>query len=97
VKKIEAFVKTSRLDEIVNRLRLIGTTGMTVTAVHGLGAKAAPRYQLMVVVHDEDAAHVVAAIVHAGRTDSPGDGIVTVMDVDGVMRIRTNEIDAEAL
>ena len=112
MKKIEALVRTSRLDDIVERLRLIGTTGMTVTEVHGISAStgsvtvvqghrmwnvAAPRYQLMVVVHDEDAAHVVAAILRTARTDAPGDGIITVTNVVGAMRIRTNEIDADAL
>jgi nitrogen regulatory protein PII len=112
VKKIEALVRTSRLDDIVERLRLIGTNGMTVTEVHGISPStatqtvvhgqrvwnlAAPRYQLMIVVRDEDAAHVVAAILRTARTDAPGDGIITVSDVDGVMRIRTNEVDADAI
>jgi nitrogen regulatory protein P-II 1 len=83
---------------------------MTVTEVHGFSASTAttlfhgqrirfatPRYQLMVVVRDEDVAHVVAAIRHSAHTDTPGDGIITVVDVLGVMRIRTGEIDADAL
>ena len=112
LKKIEAVVRTSRLDDIVERLRLIGTMGMTVSEVHGMspsttsvtvvqGQKlwrlSAPRYQLMVVVRDEDAPHVIAAIMRCARTDAPGDGIITVTDVDGVMRIRTGEVDADAI
>ena len=56
-----------------------------------------PRYQLTAVVRDEDAAHAVAAIVQTARTDAPGDGLVTVSDVDGIMRIRTGEVDADAI
>ena len=112
MKKIDAIVRTSRFDDIVNRLRLIGVTGMTLSEVYGISGSAtsdralrgrrvapqsAPRYQLMVVVRDEDAAQVVNAIVHAGRTDGPGDGIVTVEDVVGAMRIRTGETDLNAL
>jgi nitrogen regulatory protein P-II 1 len=112
VKKIEAFVRTSRLDDIVERLRLIGTTGLTVTEAHGMSPSttsasvvqgqrvwrlSAPRYQLMILTRDEDAPHVVAAILRTARTDAPGDGLVTVTDVDGVMRIRTGEIDADAI
>jgi nitrogen regulatory protein P-II 2 len=112
MKRIEAVVRTSRLDEIVNRLRLIGTTGMTITEVHGISASTtsvivaraqrvqkvmAPRYQIMVVLRDEDAPHVVAAIRRAACTDAPGDGLITVMEVDGVMRIRTNEVDDDAI
>ena len=112
MKKIEAIVRTSRLDEIVSRLRLIGMTGMTVSEVHGMSVSTktmsvvhghrmvsltAPRYQLMTVVPDEDVAHVVAAIMRTARTDAPGDGIITVVNVDGVMRIRTGEVDADAI
>jgi nitrogen regulatory protein P-II 1 len=112
VKKIEAVVRTSRLDDIVERLRLIGTIGLTVTEAHGMSRStttstvfqgqrlwklSAPRYELMVVVHDQDVPHVVAAIVRCARTDAPGDGLITVTDVDGAMRIRTGEIDADAI
>jgi nitrogen regulatory protein P-II 1 len=112
VKKIEAVVRTSRLDDIVERLRLIGTIGLTVSEAHGISQSttsstvvhgqrlwkpSAPRYEVMVVVQDEDAPHVVAAIVRCARTDAPGDGIITVTDVDGAMRIRTGEIDADAI
>jgi nitrogen regulatory protein P-II 1 len=112
VKKIEALVRTSRLDDIVERLRLIGTAGLTVTEAHGMSPStmsatviqgqrvwsvSAPRYQIMVVVRDEDAPHVVAAILRTARTDAPGDGIVTVSDIDGAMRIRTGEVDADAI
>jgi len=112
MKKIDAIVRTSRFDDIVNRLRLIGVTGMTIGEVYGISAgttgdrvshgqrmqlRSAPRYQLMVVVRDEDAAQVVNAIVHSGRTDAPGDGLVTVGDVIGAMRIRTGETNVDAL
>ncbi|HVZ71643.1 MAG TPA: P-II family nitrogen regulator [Polyangia bacterium] len=112
MKRVEAVVRTSKLDEIVNRLHLIGTNGLTVTEVHGMSAStttvtvvhghrmqqfAAPRYQIMTVVRDEDAAHVVAAILRTAHTGSPGDGIITVADVLGVMRIRTNEVDDDAV
>lgn len=112
MKKIEAVVRTSRLDEIVERLRLIGTIGMTVTEAHGMSRSTtsstvvqgqrlwkttAPRYELMIVVPDQDVPHVVAAIVRCARTDAPGDGLITVSDIDGVMRIRTGEVDADAI
>jgi nitrogen regulatory protein PII len=111
MKRIDATVRTSRLEEIVNRLRLIGVTGMTLTEVYGFGlttnvagspgarvrSSTAPRYQLMVVVRDEDAAHIVNAIVVAGRTESPGDGVVFVSDIVDVLRIRTGETGTDAL
>jgi nitrogen regulatory protein P-II 1 len=72
---------------------------MSATVIQGqrVWSVSAPRYQIMVVVRDEDAPHVVAAILRTARTDAPGDGIVTVSDIDGAMRIRTGEVDADAI
>jgi nitrogen regulatory protein P-II 1 len=113
MKKIDAIVKTSRFDDIVARLRLIGVAGLTLVEVfrtgpaattesmsrgHGMRMQTVPRYQLTVVVRDEDVAHVVNAIVHAARTEAPeasSDGFITVEDVLGILRIRTGE-EAEA-
>ena len=110
--KVEAVVRTSRLGEIVNRLRLIGVPGMTISEAHGMSAStgtpmsimgqrmtrpSSPRYHVMIVVRDEDVAHIVAAIVHSGCTNAPGDGIVTVTDIEGVLRIRTDEVDLDAI
>jgi nitrogen regulatory protein P-II 1 len=113
MKTVEAVVRTSRLDDVVNRLYLIGIRGMTVEEVHGMSdstVRAAgfwrgqrieqhsePRYQLIIVVNDDDVDNVVRAIVQTARTDAPGDGVVFVSDVDGIMRIRTGEVDADAI
>jgi len=112
MKKIDAIVKTSRFEEIVDRLRLIGVTGLTAAEVQGISPSAmthgvfqgqryvnpsAPRYQITVVVEDGDVAAVVNAIRLRGQTDSPGDGIITVSDALEAIRIRTGEIGADAL
>jgi len=112
MKKIDAVVKTSRFEEIVDRLRLIGVTGLTAAEVQGISPSAmtegifqgqryvnasAPRYQITVVVEDGDVAAVVNAIRLRGQTGSPGDGIITVSDALEAIRIRTGEIGADAL
>jgi nitrogen regulatory protein PII len=112
MKKIDAIVKTSRFGDIVDRLRLIGVTGLTVAEVHGFSHSAmtsgsfqgqsyvtasAPRYQITVFVPDDDVASVVNAIRLRGRTDSPGDGIITVTDTLEAIRIRTGEMGLDAL
>ena len=112
MKKIEAIVRTFKLEDIVQRLRAVGVTGMTITDVQGLSpstatpnvfrgsrymTESAPRYQLMIVVLDEAVDAVVRAIRVAGTTESPGDGIVTVSDVAAVVRVRTGETGAAAL
>jgi len=112
MKKIDAIVKTSRFEEIVDRLRLIGVTGLTAAEVHGISPSAtssgifqgqryvnasAPRYQITVVVDDGDVASIVNAIRQRGQTGSPGDGIITVTDTLEAIRIRTGEIGVDAL
>ncbi len=112
MKKIEAIVRTFKLEDIVQRLRAVGVTGMTVTDAQGISPSTAtqnvfhghryvtenaPRYHLMIVVVDESVDAVVRAIRVAGTTESHGDGIITVSDVDAVVRVRTGETGAGAL
>jgi nitrogen regulatory protein PII len=112
MKRIDAIVRPHRLEDIVNRLRLIGVVGMTVTEVHGMSPStslegvfhgqryrtpSAPRYQLTIVVRDDLAASVVRAVVQTARTEESGDGIIVVGDVVDAIRIRTGESGNDAL
>jgi len=112
MKRIDAVVKVFKLEEIVERLRHIGVVGLTVAEGHGMSpstevqsvfhgsrytSSSSPRYQLTIVVVDDDAAPVANAIVRAGGSDSPGDGIIVVSDVVEVVRIRTGERGSAAL
>jgi nitrogen regulatory protein PII len=112
MKKIDAIVRTHRIDYVVSRLRLVGVTGMTLAEVHGMSPStaiegvfhghryripSAPRYQLTIVVSDDFAAAVVSAIARAARTEEPGDGIIMIGDVVNAVRIRTGESGNDAL
>jgi nitrogen regulatory protein PII len=112
MKKIDAIVKTSQFAEIVDRLRLIGVTGLTAAEVHGFSPNATtsgsylgqahvtssvPRYMITVFVTDDDVASIVNAIRQRGQTNSPGDGIITVSDTLEAIRIRTGERGVDAL
>jgi nitrogen regulatory protein P-II 1 len=112
MRRIDAIIRPHRIEEVVNRLRLIGVTGMTLTEVHGISSStatfgvfrgerymmpSAPRYQLMIVVPDGLAEPVVAAVARAARTEEAGDGIVSVGEVLEVFRIRTGESGDGAL
>lgn len=112
MKKVEAIVNTSRFDDVVDRLRLIGVTGMTAAEAHELSphlvsggtfqgtpwiTSGAPRYQITVVVDDGDVAAVVAAIRARAQTGSAGDGVITVSDVLEAIRVRTGELGVDAL
>jgi nitrogen regulatory protein PII len=85
---------------------------MTIAEVHGMSEStavegvfhgqryripSAPRYLLTIVIPDDLAATVVGAIMHAARTEERGDGLITVVDVDDVIRIRTGQSGVDAL
>jgi nitrogen regulatory protein PII len=56
-----------------------------------------PKVRLDLVVLDDDAESIVAAIAKHARTGTIGDGKIWVTPVDGAMRVRTGERDRDAL
>ena len=56
-----------------------------------------PRVKLEVAETEEQAEQMVEAIVKAAGTGKIGDGKVFVYDLERVVRIRTGELDADAL
>ena len=112
MKKIEAIVKPFKLDEVREALSEVGVTGLTVTEVKGFGRQKGhtelyrgaeyvvdflPKIKLEVAVTDEQADAVVEAIMQAAGTGKIGDGKIFVWDLDKVVRIRTGEMDGDAL
>jgi len=53
--------------------------------------------RLEVVVEDGDSADVVDVIVKAAQTGKIGDGKVWVTPVETIVRVRTGELDGDAL
>ena len=112
MKKIEAVIKPFKLDEVRDALGEVGVEGMTVSEVKGFGRQKGhteiyrgseytvdflPKIQLEVVVTDENAEASVGAITKAANTGKIGDGKIFVSDVEGAIRIRTDEKGEEAL
>jgi nitrogen regulatory protein P-II 1 len=112
LKLITAIVKPFKLDDVKSALKDAGATGMTVTEVQGFGRQAGhtevyrgaeytidfvPKVRIEVLADEADVDRLVEVIVGAARTGKIGDGKVWVTQVDRVIRIRTGEIDADAL
>lgn len=112
MKKLEAIVRTSKLEEVKVALSKIGLTGMTVTEVRGFGRQKGhtetyrgaeyavdflPKIKIEVVVDSSRAAEAVGAIVAAAKTGQVGDGKIFVFDVADVVRVRTGESGANAI
>jgi nitrogen regulatory protein P-II 1 len=112
VKKIEAIVRPSRLEEIKEALTAIGVTGMTVSEVKGFGRQKGhtelyrgaeyvidflPKIRIETVVRDDLVGPIVEAISGAARTGKVGDGKIFVFDVEEAIRVRTGERGESAL
>lgn len=112
MKKIEAVIKPFKLDEVREALSDVGISGMTVTEVKGFGRQKGhtelyrgaeyvvdflPKVKLEIVVADERVDAAIEAITKAARTGKIGDGKIFVMPVEQVVRIRTGELNEEAV
>jgi len=112
MKKIEAVIKPFKLDDVREALSGIDITGMTVTEVKGFGRQKGhtelyrgaeyvvdflPKVKLEIVVADDRVDACIDAIVSAARTGKIGDGKIFVTDVSKSLRIRTGELDENAL
>ena len=112
MKLIVAIVKPFKLDDVRSALSELGINGMTITEVKGFGRQKGhtelyrgaeyvvdflPKVKLEVAVAGDIADRVVEAIVDSAMTGKVGDGKLFVYDIDKVIRIRTGEMDQDAI
>ena len=109
---ITAIVKPFKLDDVKSALKDAGVTGMTVTEVQGFGRQAGhtevyrgaeytidfvPKVRIEVLADEGDVDRLIEVIAGAARTGKIGDGKIWVTPADRIIRIRTGEVDADAL
>jgi nitrogen regulatory protein PII len=112
MKLVVAIIKPFKLDDVREALADVGVQGVTVTEVKGFGRQKGhtelyrgaeyvvdflPKIKLEVAIADDQAERVVEAIQQAARTGKIGDGKIFVSQLDQVVRIRTGELDNDAL
>ena len=112
MKLITAIIKPFKLDEVRDALSEVGVQGMTVTELKGFGRQKGhtelyrgaeyivdfvPKVKLEVAVEDSIEDKVVEAIVGAAQTGKLGDGKIFVYDLGKALRIRTGELNGDAL
>jgi nitrogen regulatory protein P-II 1 len=56
-----------------------------------------PKLKLEIICHDSEYLQAVDAIRRAAKTDRIGDGKIFVLPVEGAIRIRTGEDDADVI
>ena len=112
MKKIDAIVRTSKLEPLKEALFEAGVKGMTVSEVQGCGnqhgwkeyfrgsevmVNTLPKIKLEIVAEDDAVETLVGVIASAARTGAVGDGKIFVMPVEEVVRIRTSQRGYEAV
>src|ERR1700743_2083763 len=112
MKLVVAIIKPFKLDDVREALAEVGVQGVTVTEVKGFGRQKGhtelyrgaeyvvdflPKIKLEVAVADDQLERGVEAIQQAARTGKIGDGKIFVSSLEQVVRIRTGELDNDAL
>jgi nitrogen regulatory protein PII len=112
MKRIEAVIKPSKLDEVKASITALGVSGLTVFEVKGFGRQKGhtemyrgteytvdflPKILISVAVVEDLVESVVKAIADSARSGKIGDGKIFVTSLDDVIRIRTGERGRDAI
>jgi nitrogen regulatory protein P-II 2 len=107
-----AIIKPFKLEDVRDALTAIGVHGLTVTEVKGYGRQKGhteiyrgaeytvsflPKIKIEVAIDSPQVDAVIEAIASTARTGRIGDGKIFVIDLEHALRIRTGELDREAL
>ena len=112
MKLITAIIKPFKLDEVRAALTDLGIQGLTVTDVKGCGRQKGhtelyrgadyvvqflPKTMIEVAVSDSQTDKALEAIQRAAKTGQIGDGKIFISSIEHAVRIRTGEVDDNAV
>jgi nitrogen regulatory protein P-II 1 len=112
MRKIEAIIRPTKVQEVKDALDEAGFESMTLTEVKGRGKQKGvlqqwrgqkycvdllPKVKMEVVVPAEKTDEVVAIIIKHAQTGSIGDGKIFIYPIEKSIRIRTAETNEDAL
>ncbi|WP_286263264.1 P-II family nitrogen regulator [Thalassotalea atypica] len=112
MKLVNAIIKPFKLDDVREAISEIGVEGLTVSEVKGFGRQKGhtelyrgaeyqvdflPKVKLEIAVNSDVVDRLVEAISKAAYTGKIGDGKIFVYDLQQAVRIRTGELDTQAI
>lgn len=112
MKLITAIIRPFKLDEVREALTEVGVSGITVTEVKGFGRQKGhtelyrgaeyvvdflPKLKVECAVAEAVLDAALEALQNAARTGKVGDGKIFVQALEHTVRIRTGELDDDAL
>ena len=112
MKLVTAIIKPFKLDDVREALSEIGVQGITVTEVKGFGRQKGhtelyrgaeyvvdflPKVKIEAAIGVGLLDKTIEAISKTANSGKIGDGKIFVYDISSVLRIRTGELDTDAL
>ena len=112
MKLITAIIKPFKVEEVRAALDEIGVSGITMTEVKGFGRQKGhtelyrgaeytidflPKIKIEIAVTDEMIDEVKNIIIKSSASGKIGDGKIFISPIDEVVRIRTGEMNEDAL
>jgi len=112
MKKIEAIIRPEKIQDVKAALDKLGCIGMTITEVKGRGKQGGitqqwrgrqyhidllPKIKIELVVKTKYVDKVVNTIIESARTGKTGDGKIFISPVEKIYRVRTGEVDEDAI
>lgn len=109
---VTAVIKPHRVDDVVAALKEIGVAGLTLSEVRGFGRQRGhsevyrgseykvdyvPKTRVDVLCAWGEAEKIAEVIANAARTGKIGDGKIWITAVDRVIRVRTGDMNSDAL
>jgi nitrogen regulatory protein P-II 1 len=106
MKRIEAFIRVNKLEDVIAALEEIGVRGLSIEQVRGYGRQLGrtdkyrgstyavnllPKLRVELIVRDEDLDESIDTITKVAQTGEIGDGKLFVSEVLDAVRIRTGE------
>lgn len=98
LRKITAIIRNSSLEDVLTRLRDLGVKGISVSHIKGYGEHpdffaedwlTTTHSRIEIFASADQVQGIVSAIMNAAHTGLAGDGMIAVLPVEKIFRIRT--------
>jgi nitrogen regulatory protein P-II 1 len=112
MKKIEAYIKPEKLEDIKEALNSMNINGLSISEIMGCGNQKGykeyvrgaevdynflPKIKIEIIVLDEQAEEIIEKICDTAFSGEVGDGKLFISDIKDTIRIRTKESGTAAL
>ena len=106
MKKIEAYIRPFKLEDVKEALTEVGIKSMSVSEIRGFGRQRGhteiyrgseytvdflPKIKIEVILKDDELDDAIDTIIEHAATGRVGDGKIFVYDVIDAVKIRTGE------